>query len=85
MATWWKEREALVTEAIAMVSAQKHCTHADAIALLRRRAEAMDADLEAAAAAVVALGTRLGYRDLGPSYTTNPADEPAETGPVSVT
>jgi hypothetical protein len=83
MATWWEEREALVTEAIAMVSAQSRCTRAEAIALLRRRAEATDADLEAVAAAVVDAGSRLGYRDYGPSRTAVTSDEPAATGRVS--
>jgi hypothetical protein len=87
MTNWWDEREAWVTEAIAMVAAQRQCTHAEAIALLRRRAAAMDADLEAAARVVVDLGNRLGYRDLGPSKTIDTADEAAAvmTDAVSVT
>jgi hypothetical protein len=39
MSTWWEERAAVVTEAIAMVAAQRQCGHADAIAFLRRRFE----------------------------------------------
>jgi hypothetical protein len=85
MSTWWDERAALVTEAIAMVSAQHRWTHTEAIALLRRRAEASGTDLEAVAAAVVDSGSRLGYRDLGPSTPTRTADEPATTSRVSVT
>lgn len=85
MATWWDEREARVNEAIAVVAAQTHGTHADAIALLRRRAEAMDADLEAAATAVLNLAHRLGYRDFAPSPTTDTAAEAVETEPVPAT
>jgi len=82
MATWWDEREARVTEAIALVAAQTPCTHAHAMALLRRRAEAMDADLEAAATAVLKVAHRLGYRDFAPSATTDAADEAASKVPV---
>ena len=83
MATWWDEREALVNGAIAIVSGQSRCTRAEAIALLRRRAEATNTDLEAAAHAVIEMGTRLGYRDLGPSFVGAADAQPVET--VAVT
>jgi hypothetical protein len=85
MSTWWEERAAVVTEAIAMVAAQHQCGHAEAIALLRRRAEATDTDLETVAGAVIDSGSQLGYRDFGPGATTTGSDEAVATNPVSVT
>jgi hypothetical protein len=83
MATWWDERESLVRVAVAVVRAQSRCTHAEAIALLRRRAEVMDTDLEAAARAVIDLGTGLGHRDLARSYMAVTEDAPVATRPVA--
>ena len=65
MSTWWEERVALVAEATDMIRAQTGCTYSEAIASLRERARSADTDLETAAAAVVDMGNRLGYR--GPS------------------
>jgi hypothetical protein len=81
MATWWEERAERVSAAVAMIRAQTDCTHAEALASLRRRAEATGSDVDGAAAAVIEMGVRLGYRDLGPSAAPSVPDaESADSG-----
>ena len=82
MAVWWQERTDRVNWAIEIVAAQTGCARSEVLALLRRRAQLTDTDLDQVSIGVIAGRIRFGDLDRPSSECRRPARAIPATSPT---